>query len=147
MPGMPGMVFLCRAIKRHSCFPQKKGRAAEIFEQEAVGMETENMVKEGQAKEPKTGDASYIEVYATLAMIAGLTWLLLCFMEERRGMSVREKEVFVAAFIRWAKKGGIFRKCCAFAAIFCILAYYHGIGRRNFAAAENRMITRRGKEA
>ena len=110
-------------------------------------METENMVKEGQAKEPKTGDASYIEVYATLAMIAGLTWLLLCFMEERRGMSVREKEVFVAAFIRWAKKGGIFRKCCAFAAIFCILAYYHGIGRRNFAAAENRMITRRGKEA
>lgn len=124
-----------------------KGAVPEIFEQEAVGMETENMVKEGQAKEPKTGDASYIEVYATLAMIAGLTWLLLCFMEERRGMSVREKEVFVAAFIRWAKKGGIFRKCCAFAAIFCILAYYHGIGRRNFAAAENRMITRRGKEA
>jgi len=87
----------------------------------------------GQAsdgKEPKTGDTSYLEVYATLAMIAGLTWLLLCFMDEARGMSEREKEVFVAAFIRWGKKGGAFRKCCAMAAIFCLLAYYHTIGKR-----------------
>ncbi len=81
-------------------------------------------------KEPKTGDTSYLEVYATLAMIAGLTWLLLCFMDEARGMSEREKEVFVAAFIRWGKKGGAFRKCCAMAAIFCLLAYYHTIGKR-----------------
>lgn len=124
-----------------------KSAEPEISGQEAAGTKTEDTAKKGQAKEPKTGDASYIEVYATLAMIAGLTWLVLCFMEEGRGMSAREKEVFVAAFIRWAKKGGIFRKCCAFAAIFCILAYYHGIGRRVFAAAENRMITRRGKEA
>lgn len=87
----------------------------------------------GQASdgtEPKTGDTSYLEVYATLAMIAGLTWLLLCFMDEARGMSEREKEVFVAAFIRWGKKGGAFRKCCAMAAIFCLLAYYHTIGKR-----------------
>ncbi len=79
--------------------------------------------------EPKTGDPSHLEVYATIAMVAGLTWLLLWFMEEGRGMSEREKEVFVAAFIRWAKKGGLFRKCCAMAAIFCILAYYHSVGR------------------
>lgn len=80
-------------------------------------------------KEPKTGDASYLEVYATLAMIAGLTYLLLYVMEESRGMSEREKEAFVAAFIRWGKKGGTFRKCCAMAAIFCLLAYYHIIGK------------------
>lgn len=81
-------------------------------------------------KEPKTGDASYLEVYATLAMIAGLTYLLLYMMEESRGMSEREKEAFVAAFIRWGKKGGAFRKGCAVAAIFCLLAYYHTIGKR-----------------
>lgn len=81
-------------------------------------------------KEPKTGDTDYVEIYATLAMIAGLTYLLLYFMEEGRGMTEREKEVFVAAFIRWAKKGGRFRRCCAVAAIFCLLVYYHSIGKR-----------------
>lgn len=81
-------------------------------------------------KEPKTGDASYLEVYATLAMIAGLTYLLLYIMEESRGMTEREKEAFVAAFIRWGKKGGAFRKCCAMAAIFGLLLYYHAIGKR-----------------
>lgn len=87
-------------------------------------------------KEPKTGDSTPLEIYATVAMIAGLTYLLLCFMEESRGMSEREKEVFVAAFIRWAKKGGRFRKCCAIAAIFCLLVYYHAIGKQ---ARQNRL--------
>lgn len=82
-----------------------------------------------QGKEPETGDSTYLEIYATLAMIAGLTYMLLYFIEEGRGMSEREKEVFVAAFIRWAKKGGTFRKCCALVAIFCILAYYHSVGK------------------
>lgn len=91
-------------------------------------------------KEPKTGDPTPVEIYATVAMIAGLTYLLLYFMEEGRGMTEREKEVFVAAFIRWAKKGGRFRKCCAIAAIFCLLVYYHGIGKR----AGNGRIDREG---
>lgn len=85
---------------------------------------------DADGKEPKTGDTAHVEIYATAAMIAGLTYLLLYFMEEGRGMTEREKEVFVAAFIRWAKKGGRFRKCCAIAAIFCLLVYYHGIGKR-----------------
>lgn len=71
----------------------------------------------------------------------------LFFMEEGRGMTEREKEVFVAAFIRWAKKGGAFRKCCALAAIFCILIYYHVIGKHIGIAAENRAIALRGKGA
>lgn len=93
-------------------------------------------------REPKTGDADYVEVYATLAMIAGLTYLLLYFMEEGHGMTEREKEVFVAAFIRWAKKGGRFRKCCAIAAIFCLLVYYHSIGKRAGRAGFDRECLR-----
>lgn len=89
-------------------------------------------------KEPRTGDVSPVEIYATVAMIAGLTYLLLYFMEERRGMTEREKEVFVAAFIRWAKKGGTFRRCCAMAAIFCLLVYYHSIGKRVSGSALRR---------
>lgn len=80
-------------------------------------------------REPGTGDTAHMEVYATIAMIAGLTYLLLYFMEESRGMTEREKDVFVAAFIRWGKKGGAFRKGCAVVAIFCLLAYYHAIGK------------------
>ena len=80
--------------------------------------------------EPKTADATPVEIYATVAMVAGMTYLHLYFMEAGRGMTEREKEVFVAAFIRWAKKGGRFRRCCAIVAIFCILVYYHSIGKR-----------------
>lgn len=94
-----------------------------------ASLEPEDTVPE---KEPKTDDPTPVEVYATVAMVAGLTYLLLCFMEEGRGMSEREKEVFVAAFIRWAKKGGRFRKCCAMVAIFCILVYYHAIGKHDY---------------
>lgn len=72
-----------------------------------------------------------MEIYATIAMVSGLTYLLLYFMDEERGMTEREKDVFVAAFIRWAKKGGKFRKWCALAAIFCLLVYYHSIGKRS----------------
>lgn len=82
------------------------------------------------SKEPKTGDATRAEVYATIAMVTGLTYLLLYFMEEGRGMSEREKDAYVAAFIRWGRKGGIFRRGCAMVAIFCLLAYYHSIGKR-----------------
>ncbi|MDE7231874.1 MAG: leucine-rich repeat domain-containing protein [Lachnospiraceae bacterium] len=94
-----------------------------------------------QGKEPKTGDSTHLEIYAALAMIAGLAYMLLYYMEGSRGMTGREKEVFVAAFIRWAKKGGVFRKCCAMIAIFCILAYYHALGRRVCDAPEGRYST------
>lgn len=66
-------------------------------------------------------------------MIVGFIYLFLYFADRTRGMTEHEKDVFVAAFIRWAKKGGMFRKLCAFAAIFVLLAYYHGIGKRTAA--------------
>lgn len=82
------------------------------------------------SSEPKTQDALHIELYATIAMIAGLTYLLLYFAEGSYGMTEHAKDVFVAAFIRWAKKGGIVRKLCALAAIFVLLVYYHSIGKK-----------------
>lgn len=98
-----------------------------------------------QGEEPKTGDAAHVEVYATIAMIAGLAYLLLYFMEEGRGMTEREKEVFVAAFIRWAKKGGTFRRYCALAAIFCILVYYHAVGKYAGTGNEDRTPALNGR--
>ncbi len=70
-----------------------------------------------------------VKIYAVTAAAAGAAYLLLGFIEKSRGMTAREKEVFVAAFLRWARKGGRFRKCCAMAAIFFLLAYYHSIGK------------------
>ena len=102
-------------------------------QQQAAPQARTDVAKEPDGKEPgepKTSDSVPVEIYATVAMVAGLTYLLLYFMEESRGMTEREKEVFVAAFIRWAKKGGRFRRCCAIVAIFCLLVYYHSIGKR-----------------
>lgn len=83
--------------------------------------------------EPKTGDNTFVDLYATAAMIVGFIYLFLYFADRARGMTEHEKDVFVAAFIRWAKKGGMFRKLCAFVAIFVLLAYYHSIGKRTDA--------------
>lgn len=108
------------------------GAAGSAASGAAAGVSGQTVGANGAAggKEPKTGDTAYWEVYATFAMVAGLTYLLLYIMEESRGMTEREKEAAVAALIRWGKKGGAFRKCCAMAAIFGLLMYYHAIGKR-----------------
>lgn len=108
------------------------GAAGSAASGAAAGVSGQTVGAKGAAggKEPKTGDTAYWEVYATLAMVAGLTYLLLYIMEESHGMTEREKEAAVAALIRWGKKGGAFRKCCAMAAIFGLLMYYHAIGKR-----------------
>lgn len=87
---------------------------------------------EGKAtgSEPKTGDTHQTEVYATIAMIAGLTYLLLYFTDKERGMTEKEKKEIVSMLVRWAKQGHYLRKYIAMAAIFCLLVYYHGIGKR-----------------
>lgn len=77
--------------------------------------------------EPKTGDTSHVEIYATASMIAGFTYLLLYFREH--GMSEEKKEELVSRLIDWAKgKGGI-RRMAALVLIFLLLAYYHSIGK------------------
>ena len=109
--------------------PQAVNSAAENARM-SDGAEQGSEKAASNGREPKTDDPTLVEIYATVAMIAGLTYLILYLMEEGRGMTEREKEVFVKAFIRWAKKGGRFRKCCAIVAIFCLLVYYHSIGKR-----------------
>ena len=83
--------------------------------------------------EPKTGDAAPLELYATLAMIAGFAYLLLYFADRRRGMTEETKRELVSRLVGWAKQGGRFRKCLALAAVFVLLVYYHSIGKKTCA--------------
>lgn len=80
--------------------------------------------------EPKTGDVTPIELYATLSMIAGFSYLLLYFGDCRRGMSEETKKELVLRLVGWAKQGGKVRKLLAIAAIFVLLVYYHSIGKK-----------------
>ena len=70
-----------------------------------------------------------VQVYATLAMVAGLSYLLLYFAPENPGITEKEKDELVSRLLKWAKRGGIVRKLSAFVALFCFLLYYHSIGK------------------
>lgn len=89
-----------------------------------------NTAPASKDNEPKTGDASCMEIYATIAMVAGLSYLLLYFADGKNGMTEEEKKEIIAALVKWAKKGKCFRKYVALAMIFLILVYYHSIGKR-----------------
>lgn len=94
----------------------------------SVGEET----KTPMGKEPKTGaNSPNVEIYATLAMISGLLYILLYFIAEQGGMTESEKKELVARLIAWAKRGGKLRRYGALAAIFCVLFYYHSIGKNS----------------
>ncbi len=83
----------------------------------------------GRDNEPNTGADFHIEIYASLAMIAGLSYIRLYFENGKKGMTEKEKEEIIARLVGWAKKGNQIRKYVAIAAVFCILAYYHSIGK------------------
>lgn len=80
-------------------------------------------------REPQTGEFTHVEIYATLSMIAGFTYLLLYFTENGT-MTKEKKELLVSRLILWAQRGGKLRKITALAVIFLLLAYYHSIGRQ-----------------
>lgn len=84
----------------------------------------------GMDDEPQTGDSTPIELSATLAMIAGFTYLLLYFADRKRGMTEETKKELVSRLIGWGKQGGKIRKYLALAAIFVLLVYYHSIGKK-----------------
>lgn len=73
--------------------------------------------------EPKTADTMSVELVATVAMVAGLFYVLLYFMENRHGMTEETKKEILAGMIRWARKGGRLRKGMALVAIFVFLVY------------------------
>lgn len=81
-------------------------------------------------REPKTGESSGVELYATIGMVAGLFYLLLYFTDDECGMTEEKKKQLVSRLARWAKRGGRFRKMLAAAAIVLLLVYYHAIGKR-----------------
>ncbi len=85
--------------------------------------------RNGKDNEPETGDIAHVEVYATIAMIAGLSYLLSYFRDEQHGITEEEKNAIVAKLITWAKEGGYFRRKLALAVIFLLLVYYHSIGK------------------
>lgn len=79
--------------------------------------------------EPQTGDSVNVQVYATLAMVAGFLYLLLYFAPDNPGITEKEKEELVSRLLRWAKRGGTVRKLLTFVALFFFLLYYHSIGK------------------
>ncbi len=74
-----------------------------------------------------------MEIYATIAMIAGLSYILLYFVDGKSGMTEEEKKEIVAALVNWAKKGCCVRRYVALAVIFLVLVYYYSIGKRTSA--------------
>lgn len=84
----------------------------------------------GQNREPRTGDTTPVEMYATLAMIAGLTEVMLYFARNRKGMTEAKKKELVSLLVSWAKGRGRLRRYVALVAIFGLLLYYHSIGKR-----------------
>ncbi len=98
-------------------------------EKAAAGSAGANTSKEKDG-EPKTGDSTAIELYATVAMIAGLSYLLLYFGSDSRGMTEEEKKEIVSKLIRWSRRGGRIYRLLALAAIFLVLVYYHSIGKK-----------------
>lgn len=80
--------------------------------------------------EPKTGDTAPVEIYATLAMVAGFSYLMLLFRNRKRGMTEQEKKELTASIIAWGRAGGRLRRAAAITLIFIILFYYHSIGKR-----------------
>ena len=80
--------------------------------------------------EPRTGDNYHVEIYASVAMIAGFGYLLLYFAENAGGMSEYQKDKLLSAITSWARKGSRMRRYAAIAAVFCVLCYYHSIGKR-----------------
>ena len=78
--------------------------------------------------EPKTGEGPQVQVYATAAMIAGFSYLLLYFQGES-GITEQEKEEIIYRLVSWAKQGGSVRRILGLAVIFLFLAYYHSVGK------------------
>ena len=81
--------------------------------------------------EPKTGEASHVQIYATIAMIAGLSYVMLYFADDERGMTEEKKKEIVGSIVRWAKRGRGKRvkRYIALMVVFFILVYYHSIGK------------------
>lgn len=79
--------------------------------------------------EPKTGDNTPLELYATLAMIFGVSNLLFIKKSGFGAMTEEKKKELVARLILWGKRGGKIRRYAALSVIMILAVYYHAIGK------------------
>ena len=78
----------------------------------------------------QTADTTYVEIYATMAMIAGFAYLLEMFKENIFGMTEKQKDDIVGRLIKWGKSKGHIRRGIALVLIVGVLLYYHAIGKK-----------------
>lgn len=115
--------------KKHN--NQKKESSTDTKTDDGKEEQTEENSKEkAEGTKPVTGDFTPVEMYATLAMIAGFAYLFLYFAGDKHGMTEEEKKALTSRLIQWAKRGGRVRKMLAISAIFLLLLYYHSIGKK-----------------
>ncbi len=86
-------------------------------------------------REPRTSDGTPLELYATVAMIAGFFYLLLLFLD-KYDITEEEKRESLARLVRWAKRGGRLRKLPVMAVLLVMRTYYHMIGDRKAKEGE-----------
>ena len=83
-----------------------------------------------EEKVPYTGDISSVQMYATLAMIAGFTYVLIMFTSDLFGMTEKTKEHIIKKLIRWGKGKNVMIRGVAITIMFVVLVYYHAIGKK-----------------
>ena len=74
---------------------------------------------------PQTGDMKLVHIYATMAMIAGMTYLMLWFKPIDVSMTEETKKKLVDSLIEWAKNKNGIMKGIAILGISIVLFYYH----------------------
>lgn len=79
---------------------------------------------------PKTADSSPIVLYMTIAMISAMAYLFLFVTDKDRRMTEQDKDVLIRELTLWARKHGATAKFFMAFAVFCILLYYHTVGKR-----------------
>lgn len=84
-------------------------------------------------KEPQTGDETPVEMYKMVFILAGVSYLLLDFIDRKKGMTRQRKKELTDSLAAWGRQGGALRRAAAVAAIFFLLAYYHSIGKQTNA--------------
>ena len=87
--------------------------------------EQDKFAEESPFTVPQTDDVKIVHIYATLAMISGMTYLLYYFRPINMGISKERKEELVDKLIKWAKSRNRIVKLIALIGITIILFYYH----------------------
>lgn len=86
--------------------------------------------------EPRTSDSGILELYATVAMIAGFFYLLLLFLD-KYDISEEKRRESLARLVRWAKCGGWSRKLPVMVVLFVMRAYYRAMDGRGAKQKNN----------